>query len=207
MTPNQFVTDAIRTESKVDVIQANESFLNDLLDGITRLSAILDQVKKNAFYGKAFDEVKVSANLHAARMFIDRMNISIITSEVHPLNTKTDLAVNPRLFHAIVGIATESSELLEAMSLGSADFDRVNILEELGDINWYEAIGIDAVDAKFEEDVLDRVIAKLCQRYPNKFTSEAAINRDVVAERAVLERHVSAMNVIEIEVNGGTDNQ
>jgi NTP pyrophosphatase (non-canonical NTP hydrolase) len=37
------------------------------------------------------------------------------------------------------------------------------------------------------EDVLDGNIAKLKTRYPEKFTTEAAANRDLVAERAVLE--------------------
>lgn len=37
------------------------------------------------------------------------------------------------------------------------------------------------------EDALDLNIAKLKARYPEKFTTEAAVNRDLAAERAVLE--------------------
>lgn len=187
MTPNEFVTNAVRTESRIEIIQANEAFLNDLLDGITALSGILDQIKKNVFYGKKFDEIKVSTALQSTAMYVGRMKYSIITGEVHPLERKKDLQVNPRIFHAIVGLATETAELLEAMSLDTPEFDRVNILEELGDQTWYQAIAIDELQASFEEDVLDRVIAKLRARFPNKFNSEDAINRDLVKERKVLE--------------------
>jgi len=38
------------------------------------------------------------------------------------------------------------------------------------------------------EDYMERNIAKLQSRYPEKFTEHAAINRDLVKERAILER-------------------
>ena len=47
-------------------------------------------------------------------------------------------------------------------------------------------IKIVAEDGNFSE-ALDRNIAKLRARYPEKFTTEAAANRDLVAERAALE--------------------
>lgn len=186
MTPNEFVTNAVRTESRIEVIQANEIILNDLIDSITALSGILDQVKKNVFYGKAFNNEKITEGLEEAAFWIKRMQHM---RETYPgfIEQKKDLKVNPRIFHAIVGLATETSELLEAMYLDTPEFDRVNILEELGDQNWYQAIAIDELQASFEEDVLDRVIAKLRARFPNKFNSEDAINRDLVKERAILE--------------------
>ena len=38
-----------------------------------------------------------------------------------------------------------------------------------------------------EADVRAKIIAKLQKRYPEKFTSEAAHNRDLAAERTALE--------------------
>lgn len=193
MTPNEFVPNAIRTESKVEVIKANEFILNDVIDAIVNLSEVLDQIKKNAFYGKKFDENKIAVSLHTATWCIERVQrerIAHLLEKDTPdylIEQKQDLKVNPRLFHAIIGIATESSELLEALRLDTSEFDRINILEELGDLNWYQAIAVDELHASFEEDVLDRVIAKLRARYPEKFTSENAINRDLVKERQVLE--------------------
>jgi hypothetical protein len=37
------------------------------------------------------------------------------------------------------------------------------------------------------EEAADKVIAKLRARYPEKFSGELALNRDLVTERAVLE--------------------
>lgn len=189
MTPNEFVNNAVRTESRIEVVQANETFLNDLLDSITSLSTILDQIKKNVFYGRKFNYTKVLEALRASDYMTNRMIASFVRpyGEINPLDEKTELKVNPRIFHCIVGLATETAELLEAIKLDSPDFDKVNILEELGDQQWYQAIGIDALGASMEQDVLDRVIAKLRARYPDKFTSENAINRDLVKERKVLE--------------------
>lgn len=161
---------------------------------------------------------------------------------------------NPRLLHAIIGLCTESSELI------TSDSDQ-NTFEELGDICWYLALGFDALGASFEDapilnqelfveqvkgddaqtslilhstDLLDMVkkqifygrivdrnvlidqlvmlknvlhygmifadmgwtlddliagnIKKLKARFPDKFTEDAANNRDVKEEYAAMNR-------------------
>jgi NTP pyrophosphatase (non-canonical NTP hydrolase) len=189
MTPNEFVPNAIRTESRVESIIANERILKQTINGIVALSEILDQIKKNAFYGKPFDVSKLHTAIRDAKYAVEDIeNKTMQKYASFPMpHTQRKLDVNPRLFHAIIGVATESAELLEALNLESNDFDRINILEEFGDLNWYQAIAVDELNANLETDVLDRVIAKLRARYPEKFTSENAINRDLVKERNVLE--------------------
>lgn len=188
MTPNEFVTSALRTESRVDVIRANKSILTNTVTAVIALSEILDQIKKNAFYGKAFNHLKLTDAVYKAQLCVDRIyNQTYYNNNIIPLEHQSELEVNPRLFHAIIGIATESAELLTAMNIDSPEFDKINILEELGDLNWYEAIAVDEVNANLETDVLDRVIAKLRARYPEKFSNENAINRDLIKERNVLE--------------------
>jgi hypothetical protein len=78
---------------------------------------------------------------------------------------------------------------MEAMqtALDVGQWDVVNIKEELGDQEWYKAILVDAIGANMEA-IQDRVIEKLRARYPEKYTDEAAINRDLVTERAILEK-------------------
>jgi len=186
MTPDQYVQDAIRTESPVTEIQANPEFLSHIIESIVALSSILDQVKKNAFYGKKFDTIKISGALHTGKVSIQEMIGEIVTREIHPVEQKQLIPVDTRLFHSVIGIASESAELLEALKLDGTPIDTINMLEEFGDLNWYQAIGIDQAGGSFEQ-VLERNIAKLKARYPNKFTSEHAINRDVVKERAILE--------------------
>lgn len=186
MTPDQFVVDAVRTESRIENVTLNHNFFIDLTSAMIALGSILDQIKKHTYYKKPYDVAKIRENLMFADIYIKNLSNDIDAKlfpneafeKVHPVNT--------RIFHAIVGIATEAVELLQAMNIDEPDVDKVNLLEEFGDIGWYQAIGVDAVNGSFE-DVLEKVIAKLRARFPNKFTNEDAINRDLVKERQVLE--------------------
>jgi NTP pyrophosphatase (non-canonical NTP hydrolase) len=94
-----------------------------------------------------------------------------------------------RLLHAFMGMATESSEALDMLKkhlMYGKPLDKTNAVEEIGDCMWYMAVALDTLGVSFEE-VMDRNIAKLKKRFGGKFTSEAAINRDVSAERKILE--------------------
>jgi NTP pyrophosphatase (non-canonical NTP hydrolase) len=99
------------------------------------------------------------------------------------------MPVNGRLLHAVFGIATEAGELLDAFKkrmFYGKQLDETNLVEEFGDLFWYLALGCDALGVTFEE-VWERNNAKLEARYGKKFTPEAALNRDLGAERAALE--------------------
>lgn len=100
-----------------------------------------------------------------------------------------------RLLHAVMGLATESGELMDALKkhfFYGKPLDFVNLKEEFGDKEWYTALGLDALMSGYEE-IWETNINKLRARYkdlsgnPNKFTEDAAINRDLVKEREVLE--------------------
>lgn len=96
---------------------------------------------------------------------------------------------NIRILHAAIGLATEAGEVQDALKkhvFYGKPLDTVNIAEELGDIFWYMAIMADALDVSFA-DIMDKNIAKLKARYGDKFTEGAALNRDIPAERAILE--------------------
>jgi NTP pyrophosphatase (non-canonical NTP hydrolase) len=95
-----------------------------------------------------------------------------------------------RLLHAAMGLSTESGELLDALKkhlFYRKPLDTTNLKEEMGDLFWYLAILADALGTTFEAE-MERNIAKLKARYPRKFTSENAINRDLATERKVLEQ-------------------
>lgn len=96
---------------------------------------------------------------------------------------------NCNLLHAAIGIATEGGELLDALKktiFYGKELDSVNLKEELGDLMWYIAIACESLGTSIEE-VCKININKLRARYPEKFTSDAAINRDLKNERKVLE--------------------
>lgn len=94
-----------------------------------------------------------------------------------------------RLIHASFGMQTETAEFTDALKKSlfyGKELDVTNLQEELGDALWYIAIAMDELGTDFETE-MRRVINKLKVRYPEKFTNEAAENRDLKAERAVLE--------------------
>ncbi len=95
-----------------------------------------------------------------------------------------------RMLHYVLGVGTEAGELQDAVKRWVAynkPLDVVNVKEELGDLLWYMARICDELDLTFEE-CMARNIEKLKTRYPNKFTEHAALNRDLEAERKVLEQ-------------------
>lgn len=96
--------------------------------------------------------------------------------------------INPDLLHAAMGLVTESGELLDALKrrafYGKA-LDEVNLIEELGDLMWYIAVACEALGTTIDA-VCAANIEKLKRRYPHRFTSEHAINRDLEGERAAL---------------------
>jgi len=101
--------------------------------------------------------------------------------------------VNPkmlRLLHAVMGIGTEAGEIQDAVKkhlFYGKPLDVVNLKEESGDIFWYLAILADILGEANFTNMLQMNIAKLRARYPEKFTEEAAIIRDLDTERKILE--------------------
>lgn len=91
--------------------------------------------------------------------------------------------------HMAIGIATEAGEVLDVYKKNLAygkDLDVVNIKEELGDLMWY-AVNLCTLLGADMRELLDTNVAKLRLRYPEGFTEDSAINRDLEAERALLE--------------------
>ena len=105
------------------------------------------------------------------------------TANASPLST--------RLLHATLGMVSETGELADAVKKWlyyDQSLDVTNLIEELGDCLWYIALACNALDVSFEE-VMERNIAKLRERYPKKFDEAMAVeeNRDRKAEREILE--------------------
>ncbi len=98
--------------------------------------------------------------------------------------------VNTRILHGVVGCCTESSELLDAVKRSlfyGTELDLVNLHEEIGDLMYYIALIVDATSGDFDA-IIQTNINKLKKRFPDKFTNTDAVNRDLIAERAILEK-------------------
>ena len=92
--------------------------------------------------------------------------------------------------HMLFGMITEVGELIDGYKKELAynkHLDTVNVKEEIGDLMWYIA-NFCRMNGFDLEEILDTNIAKLRARYPEKFTEEKAINRDLDKETQILEK-------------------
>ena len=91
--------------------------------------------------------------------------------------------------HLLWGMDTELGELKDCFKKNLAygkPIDWTNVHEEVGDLMWYlfNWCRIHSIDP---HQVMERNIAKLMKRYPEGFTEEKALNRDLTVERKELE--------------------
>ncbi len=100
-------------------------------------------------------------------------------------------SVNLDNVHMVLGMVTEVGELADVYKKNMAygkPIDMVNVQEEVGDLMWYISnfCIINNIDI---QQVLQTNIDKLRKRFPEKFSSDQAINRDIDAERVILENN------------------
>lgn len=92
--------------------------------------------------------------------------------------------------HMVLGMVTEVGELADVfkkfMAYGKP-IDWINTEEEIGDLMFYIA-GFCRINGFDLEAILGNNIQKLRIRYPERFTQENAINRNLEKERKVLEQ-------------------
>lgn len=94
-----------------------------------------------------------------------------------------------QLMHAAMGMVTEAGEFMDALkkhAMYGKPIDDTNLLEEIGDQLWYQALALRVLGSTFGAE-MGRNIAKLRARFPHKFTEHDALNRDLDNERRVLE--------------------
>ena len=104
--------------------------------------------------------------------------------------TCADLGQPEDNIHMIMGMMTELGELMDCFKKNLAygkEIDWVNVDEEGGDLTWYFAnfCRLNGIDFYA---MIERNINKLRVRYPEKFTEDNANNRNLQAERKVLEK-------------------
>lgn len=171
----------------------NDSTFRTALLNFAAAAAELDRVKKLLFYGEDLakgrrrDEPELGK--FNAINSLGALSLSARTSDLEELSWGSpafDRAV--AIIHGVLGVATEGGEMVEALfkAINSETFDAVNMAEEIGDLQWYEAMLARALGTDF--DTIQRAnIDKLRKRYEHLFTTEAANVRDLDAERSVLE--------------------
>lgn len=179
---------ALRTESIVEHVKADKNELLHTLAMFNTVGEMLDCLKKKIFYNNPKKYNERFRELSDSLKFFDRC-----ADNHHNEHHDEILNVNPRIFHGIIGIATEAAELVSALqhNISGQEIDAVNVAEEWGDACWYgdgilhDALGVDPRVTR------DRNIAKLKARYPEKYSDDNAEIRDLDTERKILEGKTS----------------
>lgn len=166
-------------------IYPTHAYFTDALINLVYAGATADLLKRAVFYKEPQD--KMELRNHKAQNRIGKLSDALIAL----CNTGDDRKLTQQqvnLIHAQLGAISEAAESLEEI-LNSfnekRDLDIVNLKEEGGDKLWYQALEFRALDTSFEAEATKN-IAKLKDRYPAKFTEEAALNRDLDQERKTL---------------------
>ena len=92
--------------------------------------------------------------------------------------------------HMLFGLSTETGELQDVYKKHIAyktPIDIVNVQEEIGDIMYYLASFCRINNFDLEE-ILETNVNKLESRYPNKFSTNNALKRNLKKEREILEK-------------------
>lgn len=163
-----FIKDAIRTEANIDQVKVDPNFIKVVIKALLKNGQYLDNIKKYVAYGKDFKNEDV-------RQFYNEDDEIVFNT-------------NTRLFHGILGIVTEAIELLEILHEDMFEEKELNVKhlkEEMGDIDWYKSILYHQYGSNFEESWI-QIINKLKERFPEKFDSDKAINRNIEKENEAM---------------------
>lgn len=191
-----------RTETKAFVGKEfdKESF-KQFIQFAVLSSQMLDLFKKRFFYNREIDVSKFDDLYPQLIGLLEKMESSKLDFLNLKGNTKSkkNLSFSEkdvdllRILHASIGVITEGGELVEALEKGFSgeELDFVNIAEENGDVDWYQAILYNIAKERGlsinEESVRERNVRKLMKRYPDGYADVNANVRDLESERKILE--------------------
>jgi len=164
-----------------------ESELRTVIEDFIKVGNQLDVLKKNKFYGRVKGHPK-----HV------ESGVEVRPSDSNFIKESED----EQLLHAIIGMATETVEMLEAIYASKwkgEEFDTVNFFEEMGDLEFYRSIPFNNLNWT-EKGVRDTNYFKLEKRYPVGYTDKDATERDLTSERTILEDGLDKEDYIYVAV-------
>ena len=93
---------------------------------------------------------------------------------LNPMMTQKDILIN-----AVMGLCGEAGESIDIVKKWLAqghELDKEHLVKELGDVAWYLAEAATALEIPLN-DIFQRNLDKLQQRYPNGFDESQSIHR------------------------------
>lgn len=216
-----FVAESMVTAS--NTFHGDKVSITEVIGALKDMSAAaerLDRIKKALFYGR--DYIPNPTRPSPSRPDEDSTAFPIIERIAETLTLQNGdkpgfygeephsdaevVKLTELAFHAIVGVATEAGEMIDAWLnayMHNKPLDLVNLREEFGDNQWYVAVFLRAFselvgvrDGVSFNELHRNVNRKLRARFPAGFTEYDANNRDLAKERAILEEgHVTDMYI------------
>lgn len=176
MTFEQYQIEAMRTFK--DLGSTKKNILHMKCGMLTEAGELVDQIKKHFAYGKELDVVNLQEEWgdfmwYYANYYTITGSFSLFLEE-HRKEKERHVAQSIRLYQKESGFTT-----LEAIAAFIAD---------IADVPQYYMPYIGHLIGE-PEKMLQMNIDKLRKRYPEKFESDLAINRNTDAERVILEQH------------------
>lgn len=194
-TADQYLIDSGKTESynvledtKIPEWQWGNTaeFVYNLVD-LVYFGTVADLMKRSIFYKSPRESIE-TRNVTLSEGLAD------LGLKAQALLANADDIDRPlgedkvRLLHAALGLISEAGEIVEEVINSHIEHRPVNVdnmKEEFGDVSWYLALGLRVVNTSFYQ-VMKSNIAKLTARYPNKFNTQDAENRNLEAEKVAL---------------------
>lgn len=199
MNYEKYTEAALKTESIISEVDTNYDRLLSVINLSIAAGNMLDDLKKKIFYNKEINNDKFFKQFNDALESIH--SIEVYKPGPHKLPCDQNkligknIGIDSRVFHGVVGMATESTEMLEALKLyiETGKLDNVNMGEEIGDSMWYQTLLLDSTNQSLET-ILNTNIKKLEIRFKNQqFEEIHAKNRNLNLERKILERKGSEL--------------
>lgn len=177
MTPHDYTDAAHRTLSTqwhADKLHGLE-FMCAMAAAVAAVGQ-LDKLKKAIFYGKNLPAV-IDGNITVDTLFAQ-------------VQLPPDMTVQEfrNVVHAVIGKMTEAAEMADILmqAIDTGTLDVAHMREELGDGFWYDAIAARALGTTYPAE-MNRNIAKLRARFPEKFDAAQAITRNLDAEQHAMQ--------------------
>ena len=172
--PNVLRTTAPPDSAQQRIVEKKDEahFMFSKLQKYVEDEKVIDAFKRIFFYGKP---PKTPIEVQQIAEYVE--------------NPLKDISLQQtEMLHCLLGMCTETFELISAVLkyIQNGEFDKVNAFEEIGDTMWYISYMVSVLGGDFE-DILEKNINKLKERYPDKFNSDNAVNRNLDVERKTLE--------------------
>jgi NTP pyrophosphatase (non-canonical NTP hydrolase) len=210
MNIQEYIKNATRTESVIKNDSNNYRVLHANIGIITEVGEILDSVKKSIYYGKEYDFINLQEEIGDVMWYLailcdeKKVELEKIFNNFNkkyqpPFKASNPLEIIPPAIR-INGLANRYAKLTNYSQSPDSSIDEDEILNFF--FNGNESKSENFITALVEpiseiiylsgsnlEDICEQNIRKLKKRFPEKFTSDKALNRDLDQEREALEQN------------------